>query len=345
MPQPSRHRLKLATIDGNAEPRDPLSDPGPQAPSAFARVLPSPPVMRFFGVPFLKGPAREVTAIHLCPERVHLASIRDGWDLEVANRLTLQPLDLGDLGNARLIAFRPRAGALGVNELAIVGPLDKEEIARCDVRTGRLLEGLTLTGVTALAYGPDGRFVAAGDRDGRIRVWLLGPEHALQVMDARFDAQVESLAFHPEHPTVYGILASGRLAEVSLAPSPAASAADALRERAPGVAFSDIAAGSRGFPIYLAGDDERVYVVDTISGDVGAFAPKVGPITGLQVLPTSGHLCVRGRRSVYLLPAVGPTQREHLALVCPFEAPVYAAWELGKDALLVFHAAEADVPA
>jgi hypothetical protein len=66
------------------------------------------PVARFFGVPFQKGLAREITAIHLCPSRVHLATIRDGSELDVYNRLTYQRLDLGERARARMVAFRPQ---------------------------------------------------------------------------------------------------------------------------------------------------------------------------------------------------------------------------------------------
>jgi hypothetical protein len=281
------------------------------------------PVARFFGVPFLKGSAREVTAIHLCPARVHLATIRDGAELEVCNRLTLEVLDLGDLARARLIAFRPRRDGEETIELAIAGPAGKPDIARYDLQGGRALAGLPFEGATAIQYSADGRFVAAGDPRGRVRVWHLGPGGPAPVLDADFDGQVASLAFHPEHPTLYGTLVSGAVAELELAPNLAAPVGAALRERAPGVLFDRVSVGPRGYPIYLAGRDERVYVVDTATGDLGVFSPGVGPIIGLQVLPASGHLCVVGQHSVYLLQPVGPGQGEH-----------------HQEAVLVFHAAE-----
>lgn len=339
MPKPKRTPLKLATIPAPLEPWEPPAPTSGCAPPEVRSFPPRQPVARFFGVPFLKGGAREVTAIHLCPERIHLATIRDGSELEVSNRLTLSRLDLGDLTFARMIAFRPGQGSGTATELAIVGPPDKPEIARYDVQAGQPLAGLPLQAVTALAYSCDGRFVAAGSRDGRIQVWLLGPDPTL-VQSGDFKAQVESLAFHAEHPTVYATLATGALVQLELAPSPAVDAVQALRQSAPGVLVHRVTTGRRGYSIYLAGRDDRVYVLDTATGEVGLFSPNVGPINGLQVLPASGHLCVLGPRSVYLIDPVGPGQQEHLALVCPFDDPIYAAWELDGDAVLVFHAAE-----
>ena len=340
MPKPTRIPLRLATIPA---PREPWETPAPASASAAPEVRsipPTQPVARFFGVPFLKGGAREVTAIHLCPERVHLATIRDGSELEVSNRLTLRRLDLGGLTFARMIAFRPGQGSGAPIELAIVGPADKPEIARYDVQAGQPLAGLPLQGVTALAYSCDGRFVAAGNYDGKVKVWLLGAGDPTPVQSGVFEAQVESLAFHAEHPTVYATLANGALVQLELAPSPAVDAVRALRQSAPGVLVHRVTAGRWGYSIYLAGWDDRVYVLDTATGEVGLFSPNVGPITGLQILPASGHLCVLGPRAVYLINPVGPNQQEHLALVCPFDDPIYAAWELDGDAVLVFHAAE-----
>lgn len=323
-----------------SEPRPTVNLASPGASLDAGQVPAPPPVARFFGVPFLKGAAREVSAIHLCPAVIHLATIRDGWDLEVANRRTLTQIELGDLRVARHVAFRPRLPGSQALELAIVGPLDKPEIARMDLGTGDLLPGLPLAEVTALQYSFDGRFLCAGNREGRVRVWLLAPEGPLRVQEADLGAQVESLTFHPEHPTVYAVLATGALAEVRLAPSPAPPVEPALRERAPGALFHRVTAGPSGYPIYLAGWDERVYVVDTATSEVGAFSPRVGPIHDLQVLPAGGSLCVAGPHAIYLLRAVGPLQREHNALLCEFQERIYAVRELDREAVLVFHSVE-----
>ncbi|BDU74452.1 WD40 repeat domain-containing protein [Mesoterricola silvestris] len=337
MTKPTRIPPKQATLPVLPEP---LEAPAAARTAPGVRPLaPSQPVMRFFGVPFLKGRAGEITAIHLCPERIHLAVIRDGRELDVSNRLTMRSLDLGGLASARMIAFRP--GREGPStELAIAGAPPTPAIARFNLQAGRSLPGFALPEVTALAYSGDGRFFAAGNRHGRLKVWLLGEGEPLAVQEGRFGAPVESLAFHGEHPTVYGTLASGALVQVALAPSPAVDAGLALRKEVPGTRVRQVAAGRRGYSIYLAGRDDRVYVLDTATGEVGLFSPNVGPIADLQVLPASGHLCVLGPRSVYLIHPVGPDQGEHLALVCPFDDPLYAAWELDRDAVLVFHAAD-----
>lgn len=339
MPESSRKTVRRAQP---SLPREPL----PAAPASPAGALygepgPAPlqPTARFFGVPFLRGAAAEVTAIHLCPERVHLATIRDGHLLEVANRLTLKGLDLGDLADAHRIAFRPESPG-GTTELAIVGPAGKPDIARLDVAHNRRLPSLTFAGATALGYRHDGKFIAAGDAQGRVRVWHLGGDRPTLVLAEEVGAGVISLAFQAEHPTLYATLADGSLAEVALAPCQAAPAAQALAERAPGMGYDRIASGRSGYSIYLAGRDQRVYVVDTATGEVGVFAPRVGPVLDLRVLDASGYLAVLGTRSVYLLHTVGPTHKEHLALVCPFEEQLYALWELERDLLLVFHAAD-----
>jgi len=322
-----------------------MSKPTPLKPAIIARgTALTQPVARFFGVPFLKGLAREITAIHLCPAKIHLATIRDGVALEVCNRLTLRALDLGELAEARVIAFRPRMGDEEAIELAIAGPPGKADLARYDLQAGRPLAGLAFEGATAIHYSDDGRFIAAGNGLGRIQVWHLGPQGPSPAAEASFEARVESLAFHPEHPTLYATLASGALVEVDLAPSLAASAKAALEERAPGVPFHRVTAGRGGYALYVAGGDERVYVVDTATGEVGSFEPQVGPILSLQVLPASGHLCIVGPHAVYVLHPVGAGQQEHLALVCTFEERLYAAWELDRDAILVFHAPEGGHP-
>lgn len=333
MTKPPRQPLKLATIAGERESGDSREGPGPVPPEGHE----APSTIRVFGVPFMKGAAREVTSIHMCPSMIHLATIRDGFSLEVLNRLTMRSVDLGDLHVARLIAFRPRGEGI---ELAIAGARDKPDLARYDLKTGRVLESLPLEAATAIQYSGDGRFVAAGSLEGRVKVWHLGAEGPRKVLETVFEAQVESLAFHPEHPTVYATLASGALVELALAPGLAAPVGAALRERAPGVLFHRVASGRWGYPIYLAGRDHRVYMVDTVTGEVGVLSPKVGPITGLQVLPTSGHLCVLGPHTVFILPPPDPKRREHLAQVCAFEETVYAAWELEHDAMLVFHASD-----
>jgi len=330
MPEPAHRHVKQATLAGLGEQEG--------APEASGN--PPQPAARFFGVPFLKG-TREVTAIHLCPAMLHLATIHNGSELEVAHRLTYQALALGDLATARLIAFRPRALGDEAIELAIVGPPGKAAIARFELKGSRVLAGLPLTEVTAITYRFDGRFVAAGNRGGRVRVWHLGTDVPALVLEDGLEAPVEGLTFHPEHPTLYAILATGALRELALAPSLAAPVEAILRERASGVRFLRVCAGRFGYPIYLAGRDERVYVVDTATGEVGSFAPEVGPIQDLQILPASGHLCVVGRHSVYLAHAVGADPHDHLALVCGFAEPIYAAWELAPDAVLVFHAGEA----
>jgi hypothetical protein len=226
-------------------------------------------------------------------------------------------------------------------KIAIVGPLDQEEIVRWDLGSHRPLESLPFTGASAVAYSGDGRFVAAGDLEGRVRAWHLGSGGPRPVLEASAGAQVVSMVFHPEHPTLYATLATGALVALALAPSPAAPVVESLRERAAGALFQQVAVGPRGYGLYLAGCDESVYVVDTATGEVGAFDPGVGPIVGLQVLPTSGNLCVLGRHAVYLARAVGPACTAHTALVCAFEEAVYSAWELDGEAVLVFHAAGA----
>jgi hypothetical protein len=335
MHQPTQPPLNRAAGDGFPIPE--LAPP-PQA-HAVTRVEAAStlPTVRFFGVPFMKGLAREVTAIHLCPAMVHLATILDGSELAVSNRLTLRPLDLGGLTRARSIAFRPRPEGSEAIELAIIPPAGKT-IARHDLQAGRAMPGLPLEAATAIRYSGDGRFVAAGNEAGRVRAWLLGPEGPTLVLEDLFAAEVRSLAFHPEHPTLYATLATGALVETQLAPSPAASVVAALQERAPGARMLQAATGRSGYALYLAGQDDRVYVVDTATGEIGVFSPKVGPILDLKVLPASGHLCVQGRHSVYLVHAVGTSPEEHLALVCTFEEPIYAAWELDPDVVLVFRA-------
>lgn len=336
MPKPTQCPIRLQV---------PVSlEPGNPAAGEFLGNVPTQPSARFFGVPFLKGTAQQITSIHLCPAMVHLATIRDGAELEVCNRLTFKTLDLGELSAARLLAFRPRAGAEEPIEMAIAGPMGKPDIARYDLAGASAMASLPLPGATAIQYSADGRFVAAGNGGGQVRVWHLGPGDPALVQEAFLDSRVESLAFHPEHPTVYATLASGALAEVDLAPSLAAPVLEALREKAPGVLFHLVTAGRQGYPIYLAGRDERVYVVDTATGDVYVFSPGVGPIISIQVLPNSGHLCVLGRHAVYLFSPVRSGQREHLALVCAFEETLYAAWELDQDAVLVFHAADGSGP-
>ncbi len=290
-----------------------------------------------------------ITALHLCPARVHLAVIRDGCGLDVYNRLTLRALDLGGEVQARAVAFRPDpceaagAGPSPRTELVLLGPAGRDDLRRLDLQDGRELPRLACPGASAVQYSGDGRFLAVGGTGGKVQVWHLDaaglrPE---RVLDLSCGAAIQALAFHAEHPTLYGLLEGGRLAAFELAPSPAAPLAELLASRAPDVSFTHLAAGPGGFALHLAGADGRVYVADTATGEVGCFDPEVGAILDLQVLPTSGCLCVRGAHAVYVAPPLLPGQGEHLGLHCPFDQRTYAAWELGADALLVFHAGEA----
>jgi len=312
---------------------------GESGPEAQA----SPPVplpFRFLGVPFLEGPGPAVAAIHLCPARVHLGVVREGGGLELYNRLELAALDLEDAGRGRSLRFRPAINN-SIAEVALLGPEGAPVLSRWDLGNGCRLPSLPFQGASVLEYSLDGRFLAAGGEGGLLQVWHLGGEAATTVLRLECGARVEALCFHPEHPTLYALLEGGVPAAFELAPGHAASVPLVLVEQAPGVGFTHLAAGPGSYALHLAGDDGRVYVVDTVTGDVGAFHPEVGPILGLEVLPSSGCLCVRGRRSVYLAPSRLAVRGEHLALRCPFACPLYAAWELGRDALLVFHAAEA----
>jgi hypothetical protein len=306
---------------------------GPTGPPSARGLAPR---ARFFSVPFLKGLAREVTSIHLDPSTIHLATIRDGSTLDVANRLTLARLPLGGVTAARVAAFRPLQPGRDTIELAVAGAVGHPGIARFNLSREAVLPGLPMEGVASLQYSPDGRFLGAGGRGGELNVWLMGPETPLRVHAANLGVQVESLAFHPEHPTLYAVLATGALVEVPLAPSPAAPVAEALRRA--GAFFYRVAAGARGFALFLAGWDEQVYVADTATGEVGNFAPRVGPIQDLQVLPASGHLLVTGHHAVYLLGVDGTPAGTCEALLCDFPERIYAVQELAPDAILVFHA-------
>lgn len=323
IPKASRFPLQTVTQGTGEAPSDP-------APLAF----------RFLGVPFLRGSGPGIAAIHLCPARVHVGVVREGGGLELYNRLDLSALDLGEAGRGRNLSFRPSEDG-STQEVAFLGPEGAPVLSRWDLRKRCRLPSLPFQGASVLAYSMDGRFLAAGGEGGLVQAWHLGGEAATTVLRLECGARVEALCFHPEHPTLYALLEGGVPAALELAPGHAAPVPPILAAQAPGARFTHLAAGPGSFALHLAGADGQVYVVDTVTGEVGAFHPEVGTILGLEVLPASGCLCVRGRHTVYLAPPRLAVRGEHLALRCPFDTPTYAAWELGREALLVFHAAEA----
>lgn len=87
--------------------------------------------------------------------------------------------------------------------LAVTGSLGVWLYDAKDLTQVGLLEGHA-TGVTAIAFSPDGKTLASGYRDGTIRLWEVQEKKQLAVLEGHSDL-VDSLAFSPDEE----ILASG----------------------------------------------------------------------------------------------------------------------------------------
>jgi hypothetical protein len=304
-----------------------------------ANPMPTQPEARFFGVPLMTGSMSEFTSVALCPEARHFATIGDSSKLTVADRITMRRFQLGSLTHARQVAFRPKNDGDAI-EMAIVGALGESYIQRLNLRNEQLLESLPMGAATAVAYSRGGRFLAAGNINGLVRVWRFDDDKVVQVAERDFLVEVSSLAFNPNSSAVYATL-SGQAVEL-----PLRSSVSGVMERAldgAKTAYRMVAGAAQGDFVYFVAEDV-VHVYDTASGEVGVIAPNVGRIAGIEVFPNSGHLCIYGERVVYVSHPVGPKSPKHLSLRSEFDARIYAVRELDSGVALVFHATPSIIP-
>jgi RNA polymerase sigma factor (sigma-70 family) len=98
------------------------------------------------------------------------------------------------------IAFSPQSGrvALGVSQSNIGNEATESSVVCCETTTGRVLRRLTIPGpLGCVAISTNGKKVAAGDSEGRIRIWDVdtGTEKAVYTGHR---GPVRSLAFSPD---------------------------------------------------------------------------------------------------------------------------------------------------
>lgn len=322
-----KHLLEVTSRSLNAEVEKPAA--------ATAQ-----PKARFFPVPMLKGIAQELSSVTISTDSRYMSTVADRSRLVVQDRITLKKMELGNVGLVRQALFRPQNSHDDIVEMAIVGDIDALSVIRLNVLDGSRLDELPMNAVTAIAYSKDSRYIAAGNAAGVVRVWHLGDDATGKpslVAEGRTSAQVTSLAFHALNHTVYATIFGGSAAELKIRGSKAISVAEALAKHEVPLNLKQVATGIRGNNVYFAGTDGQIYIVDSVTGKVGARSPNVGNIRSVDVFSTSGHLCVVGETAVYIGHDVGPDAGEQLALHCPFEETVIGAAELDSDAVLVFH--------
>ncbi|MFJ9713911.1 DNA-binding protein [Streptomyces sp. NPDC101234] len=115
------------------------------------------------------------------------------WDIARGKRTGVLPVG-GDM-----LAFQPGGKTLATSDGHIVD-LDSQHIV-----SRRLTQSLT----TALAFSPDGRYLAVGDQSGRVTLWGKRATHRLAAMAGTFTgteldsgASVRALAFSPDGHTL-----------------------------------------------------------------------------------------------------------------------------------------------
>lgn len=296
----------------------------------------SQPKARFFGVPLTPGSSRRFTAVALCPEVRHFATISDHSKLSIADRTTLKHFQIGSLEKARLMSFRPKNEGKGV-EIAIVGDEQSKAIQRLDLATESLMDEMAMEAVTAIAYSPDGSLFAAGNANGLVCVWQLEGPHAFLVSRTNLGVEVTSLAFHPNNQALFTVTMLGKASRWYFTLGDSAVDSPLTRALENSTTFYRLVTTSAdGNNLYLAAD-ETVHVYDTVTGKAGEISPNVGWISGLQVFPNNGQLCVFGYHAVYVSNPVGPDTKGNLALHSPFEETIYAVSPIDADVILVFH--------
>ncbi|WP_217213381.1 helix-turn-helix domain-containing protein [Streptomyces sp. AC550_RSS872] len=190
---------------------------------------------------------------------VGAAATLDLWD-PVAGRKT-GTFTVPD-GSVRGVDFSPDGRTVAVSSLAAVRVWD--------VATGRLRHSFTgLWDLEAVAFGPDGRTVAAVGFDGRVRVWDLVTGRIRSTHDGR--AEGEGVVFSPDGRTYAAVRGDGSVQ---------------LRDVADGMVRRTIrdAAGGRGQVVFapdgrtlaVASRQDTVRVWDTASGAAARAAVTAG---------------------------------------------------------------------
>ena len=207
------------------------------------------------------------------------------WELEAAAE-TPRPLLVARPGAIRAAAFSGDG-----RTLASVG----DKLLLWDVTSGQLARDLLAEhggGVGAVVISPDGRFVAAGSSDGRIRLWHAESAEFIGELEGHH-GPVSALAFAPgERASVLASAGSDRT--IRLWDLEAREQLAVFRRHLGKVRALAFSPG--GATLASAGTDRQLYLWNVEARDpspLGRASPSVGSVYGLEFSP-DGRLLVVG---------------------------------------------------
>jgi WD40 repeat protein len=165
-------------------------------------------------------------------------------------------------------------------------PATPGEVRLLSLASGQVERALRghLGAVSCLAVSPDGKLIAAGSRDWRVRAWEI--ETGEELMSLRVTAPIHALAFCPDSQA----LAIGAPGHVAVHPVPTGRNGVSLERQWPIGAVGGLAVSPDG-QLVAGGINQRVVVWDRHSGKVLAeLAGHADTVSGVAFSPDGKRL-------------------------------------------------------